>query len=595
MKVYPNQFGSVGKYCFKAGQQEKYFEVDPVSGISPIMHAKTFNPIDIWYGMSPLEAAMLGVDQYNSANRWNLSMLQNMASPSGMLMVESSDVNPGGNLTNEQYARMKKEFEESYQGSRNSGKPLILEGGVKWEQISLSPKEMDWIASLEVTAVDIANVFGVPPQLVGVGESTYSNYQEARCALFEETILPIMDLFQYELNRWLAPRFGDNLKLKYDKDDIEVLVAKRESKFSSLASANFLTQNEKRIASGYKEVDGWDVFIIGNQILENPDQWTTVEDTPPVSEDGEGETDNGEEESIEEETSSEEVIETDEESDEKGWKSFNLINQNEKQNNWRRVNAARKRLEKPFARSLETDFDELARDLEKAANNKDPRAAEYAMQIAIDNSMKDIAKTLSRHIKFTVQDFGQAIFQNAKSQHIVLETKKSEKTWSDWAEHYVKTRTGKAITEIEGTTRKKVRKVVQDLVREAVQEDADVNVAKELRSHFSELSAGRARNIARTEVGMASNNATIEAARSLEVPGLKKEWVSLQDDRTRDGDGPNPGVGANHLDMNGVQVELDDKFTVPPDADMDGPGDPGAEAGQVVNCRCTLVFRASRR
>lgn len=595
MKIIPNNRGFVGEYVFKTNTQEKRWIVDPITFQSQIMHAKTFNPVDIWYGMSPLEAAMLGIDQYNQANRWNLSLLQNMASPSGVLKVATNDVNPTGALTNDQYARLKQEFYESHTNARNAGKPLILEGGVDWQAISLSPKEMDWVNSREVSATDIMNVFGVPAQLLGFGESTYANYAEAREALYEETILPLMDFFKSEFNKWLVPAFGEGLYLNYDKDDIEVLTKKREAKYTSLQAVNFLTQNEKRVSAGYEEVDGWDVFIIGNQILEKPDQWSTVEETPPVSEDEEGGTDDGKETSEEgqQEASSEEVDQ------EKGWKTFNLLNSNEKQTNWRRINKKRTNLEKPFARSLEQDFNELARDLEKAIQGKEPKTAEYAMQLAVDNGMKDISKTLTRYIKFTVEDFGQAVFQNAKSQLHILETKKNEKTWQQWADQYIKNRTGRAITEIEGTTRKQVRRIVQELVREAVSEPAEgednINVAKELRNAFTELSGGRARTIARTEVSMASNSATLEAAKSLEIDGLKKEWLSLQDDRTRDGDGPNPGVGPNHLDMNGVRVDIDDKFTVPPDTDMDGPGDPSAPAETVINCRCTLIFTARNK
>lgn len=596
MKVIPNQFGYPGKYQFKFQGREKYWDVDFVTGKSPIMHMKTFNPVDIWYGMSPMEAAIMGVDQYNQANRWNLALLQNSASPSGVLKVETSDANPGGSITNEQYLRLKQEFEEQHQQAKNAGRPLILEGGVTWQSIALSPKEMEWLNGREVTAQDICNVYGVPAQMLGIGDTTYSNYKEARQSFFEETILPIMDSVQYELNNWLTPKFGDNLYLKYDKDDIEVLVEKREAKFSALVSANWLTQNEKRTASGYQPQDGWDVFVIGNQILETPDQWTTMNPTDPVEPDPEeGENEDGEEtneaqERQQTETSTEEV--TDEEQ-EKGWKTFNLLNRNEKSNTWRRVNARRKRLESPFARSLEQDFDELAREMAKALKGKDPKLAEFALHQVIDSSMKDIAKTINRHLKFTVEDFGSAVFQNSKSQLKMLETKASERTWHDWAERFVKSRTATAISQIEGTTRKQVRRVVQNLVSEALQEDADINVARELRNEFSELSKARALTIARTEVAMAANSATLEAVKSLEIPGMKKEWVSLQDDRTRDGG--TSGVDANHLDMDGVRVELDDKFTVPPDASMEGPGDPSGGADQVCNCRCTLVFNTGVR
>jgi HK97 family phage portal protein len=594
MKIVPNALGYAGKYVFKTGAQEKVWEVDPVTMQANILHGKTFNPIDIWYGMSPLEAAMMGVDQYNQSNRWNLSLLQNMAAPSGILKVATNDVNPTGSLSNEQFQRLRNEFENSYSGSRNSGKPLILEGGVDWQSISLSPKEMDWINSREVTALDIMNVYGVPAQLLGYGESTYSNYGEAREALYEETILPLMDFLKTELNNWLAPRYGD-VVLDYDKDDIEVLVNKRERKYTTINNVNFLTINEKRQAVGYEKAEGWDVFVIGNQILETPDQWSTMESSPPDSEEPEGGIDDGEETSEGQDTEEEVIIEDEDLDDKKAFKSFNLINRDDKLTNWRRVNRKRNQLERPFARSLETDFEELARDLEKAIKGKDPRTAEYAMQLAIDKSMVDIEKTIKRYIKFTVNDFGQTVFNEAKSLFTLIETKKNEKTWNDWAEHYIKTRTGTAITLIEGTTRKQVRRVVQDLVREAVAEDSEINVASELRKYFTELSSGRARNIARTEVASASNTATLEAAKSLEIEGLQKEWVSLQDDRTRDGDGPNPGVGANHLDMNGVRVGLDEKFTVPPDVDMDAPGDPSAPAEQICNCRCTVIFTVAKR
>jgi HK97 family phage portal protein len=598
MSIVGNAKGYPAKYIFKSGGEQRSWDVDPITFKSRIMHTKTFHPTDPWFGMSPMEAALLGIDQNNSANKWNLALLQNSASPSGVLRVEPSDANPGGGLTNEQFLRMKSEFESSHQSARNAGRPLLLEGGLSWQSISLSPKEMEWMKGREVSAIDICNVYGVPSEMLGFGAKTYANYKEARQAFYEDTILPLMDMAQYELNRWLLPMFKDDKnQLKYDKDDIEALVEKREAKYTSLGAANFLSINEKRQAAGYEKLDGWDVFIIGNQILENPEDAVNTSTMDPVEPDPKEGEQNGEEETSEETdqetSSSEEVIS---EEGEKGWKTFNLLNQNEKKRTWRTVNARKKLLEKPFVRSLESDFDDLARKLEQSAKGKESGLAEYAMQKVIDEHMLDLRKTLKRYITYTVEDFGGQIFQNAKSQLRMIETKKNEKTWKQWADNYIEKRTAKAITEIEGTTRKQVRRVVQDLVQRATSaEESDVDVASELRSKFDSLSPGRARTIARTEIGMASNQATIEAAKSLEIPGLKKEWVSLQDDRTRDGDGPNPGLGANHLDMNGVQVEIDEKFTVPPDVDMDGPGDESGGADQVCNCRCTLIFKSGVR
>lgn len=595
MKIVPSRFGYPAKYILKTGDAEKVWDCDFMSGVIPVLHMKTFNPIDIWYGMSPMEAALLNVDQLNQSNRWNLALLQNNASPSGVLKVETSDVNPTGSLDDKQYTRLKEEFDRNYAGSRNAGKPMILEGGLNWQSIALSPKDMEWLAGKETTVKDVCNVFGVPVMMLGYGDTTYSNYEEARLAFYEDTIIPIMKFLQTELNNWLTPKFGTNLELRYDADDIEPLVAKREKKFTSLATANWITQNEKRKACGYEEMKGWDVFNVNNKLLASPDDWTTVDDTQEVENlDGKENDDDGKSK----ETSSEESGETEnseEVNSEKAYKLFNPVNKSEINTSWRKVTARKKRIEQPFAKMLQEDFKELARDMEKAAKGiKDARLLEFALLKQIEENTPSIQKTIKRYLKYTVEDFGLIVFDKAKSELKILETKKSQRTWEQWAENYVETRTGRAITEIEGTTKKQVRKTVQRLVSEAIlSEDTDIDVAKELGEVFENLSEGRARTIARTEINAASNSATTEAVRSLEVPGMVKVWITNEDARVRDGGAD--GNGPNHAVMNGAEVGLDEKFTVPPDQDMDGPGDPSADPSQICNCRCTLIYKVRNK
>ena len=65
---------------------------------------------------------------------------------------------------------------------------VLLEGGLDWREMSINPKDMDFIESKNSAAREIALAFGVPPQLLGInGDSTYSNMQEAntsRCQYF---------------------------------------------------------------------------------------------------------------------------------------------------------------------------------------------------------------------------------------------------------------------------------------------------------------------------------------------------------------------------------------------------------------------------
>lgn len=578
MKITAGKSGYPANYFMESGGAVKVWPVDPIKLSSDILHVKSFHPSNYWYGMSPLEAALLSLDQSNAASKWNLSLLQNSATPSGVLQVESTAGNPRGSLTNEQYERLRSEFYQSHAGARNAGKPLLLEGGVSWSQISLSPKDMDFLNAKSVTSQDVALVFGVPSELLGLGQKTFNNYKEARLSFYEETILPLMDNMTESLTRWLAPAFGDSLKIEYDKDDIEALTYKRESKFSMVKDATYLTQNEKREAVGYDSVEGWDVFLIGNQLLSNPSDMGGDLTPPPSPSAPDPEDD------VPPPAKSQPI------EDGVGYKSFNLLNRNEKVKSWKRQNKKRDELAAPFERDLKNDLDELAYKLTKSTEGIiDPRLIEFALMKALGENMGEIKKTISRHVKYALKEFGFQVFDEAKSIGFSIETKANRK-FDQFVQGYIDRRTATAITEIEGATKKKVHAVVKRLVDAAIVEgESGLDLSAKIGDEFSSLSAGRARLIARTEVTMASTNGQLEAVKSLQVPGMVKEWVSANDDRVRDGG--DDGADANHADMDGVTVSLDEKFNVPPDADMECPGDPSGGASQVCNCRCALVYK----
>jgi uncharacterized protein with gpF-like domain len=94
----------------------------------------------------------------------------------------------------------------------------------------------------------------------------------------------------------------------------------------------------------------------------------------------------------------------------------------------------------------------------------------------------------------------------------------------------------------------------------------------------------QALRIARTETTTATNFATVVAAQNSDFV-LEKTWISVQDNRTR----RPPNSIYDHLDMNGVKVGLNQPFFTSGENIM-YPGDPNASAGNVINCRCKVVF-----
>lgn len=84
----------------------------------------------------------MALDIHNAAGAWNKALLDNSARPSGALVYAPKD---GGNLTEEQFERLKVELEEGYTGASGAGRPLLLEGGLDWKAMGYSPQDMDFM------------------------------------------------------------------------------------------------------------------------------------------------------------------------------------------------------------------------------------------------------------------------------------------------------------------------------------------------------------------------------------------------------------------------------------------------------------------
>ena len=219
-----------------------------------VLHGKLFHPLSDCYGLSPIEAAASALDIHNAGAGWTKSLLDNAARPSGALIYKGPDGAPG--LSDEQFGRLKRELEDAYQGAANAGRPMVLEGGLDWRAMSYAPSEMDFSNMRNAAAREIALAFGLPPMLLGLpGDNTYANYREANLAFWRQTVLPLVSRTAQDLTRWLAPRFGETLRIGYDADAVDALAEERQSIWDRLNAADFLTRDEKRVAAGYTPQD----------------------------------------------------------------------------------------------------------------------------------------------------------------------------------------------------------------------------------------------------------------------------------------------------------------------------------------------------
>jgi HK97 family phage portal protein len=246
MKLVPGPEGWPEAYEYSVAGRSVRFAMSETP--PPILHLSLFHPTDDHYGLSPLEAAATALDVHNAAGAWNKALLDNAARPSGALVYSAA----GGNLSEDQFERLKRELEAHYQGAANAGRPLLLEGGLDWKSLSLSPKDMDFVEAKHAAAREIALAFGVPPMLLGIpGDNTYSNYQEANRAFYRGTVLPLAQRIFSAVTAWLAPLHGEGLRLLPDLDQVTALSAERDSLWRRVSAADFLSDDEKRQALGY--------------------------------------------------------------------------------------------------------------------------------------------------------------------------------------------------------------------------------------------------------------------------------------------------------------------------------------------------------
>ena len=153
---------------------------------------------------APLEAAAQALDIHNAAARWNKALLDNAARPSGALVYRGRTARQSdrGAVRAAEGASSRR----ASRARRNAGRPLVLEGGLDWKAMALSPKDMDFIEAKHAAAREIALAFGVPPMLLGIpGRQHLRQLPEANRAFWRQTVLPLVARTAKALSGWLGP------------------------------------------------------------------------------------------------------------------------------------------------------------------------------------------------------------------------------------------------------------------------------------------------------------------------------------------------------------------------------------------------------
>lgn len=182
-----------------------------------VIHTQIPDPSNPLWGMSPTQPIGAIVDTDSEAVLWNRESMRNRAVPDGAL------VDPNA-ISEEQYQQIEDELEMRVMGSHNARRPMILSAGANWLPMQRSPAEMDFVESRKHFASEIAAALGYLAAMFSTEAQTYDNLRTAVRFMWENAVIPILDLFADTYTLALVPwEQRGEVEITYDLSGIEAL------------------------------------------------------------------------------------------------------------------------------------------------------------------------------------------------------------------------------------------------------------------------------------------------------------------------------------------------------------------------------------
>ena len=231
---------------------KSYVETD-----ATMLHIRGFggNPLG---GMSTLQFARNAFSLARAIDRSAGGMFKNGLRPSGVLTFDRW-------LDNEQRHQARTTLTDQFVGAANSGKPLILEGGTKWEQLTIAPEEAQMLESRGFSVEEICRFFGVPPFMIGHTEKTTSwgtGLEQQTLGFQKFTLRRRLKRIEQALEKQLL-RAEDRAAGLTIEFNLEGLLrgdsAGRAAFYQTMTQIGAMTINEVRALENLEKVEGGDV------------------------------------------------------------------------------------------------------------------------------------------------------------------------------------------------------------------------------------------------------------------------------------------------------------------------------------------------
>lgn len=617
VKILPSSKRGVVGYNYDAFDNMQP-PINPIPAEN-VSHMKTWAPDDPLWGVSPIEVGAIQVDQQTAAKKWNLALLQNSAKMSGAFTTPII-------LAPNDRSKIEDKVNEKFAGFRNAGRIPVLDGGLAWQSMSVTPREMDWLPSIQYNAGSLANLYNIPPPLIGdTSASTYNNLEQAKAASYTEEIFPVLDELYSLWTMWLVPMYSDLCDNKgnpvaylyYDKESVEVVQEVIQAKKTAIAErANTAWMNGEIMLDEAREMQDLPplpngmgrVFRLGailvpaDKLMDYAKQSLTTPAAPPPAQaeplsgatgqepppqakpnDAENKPVNTENKPQPENTVQDEEKQTQKSMPVYSVKVLDLTTKEEKDAYADTLESIRKKYESLYAKKIAAYFEQERKAVMQAiATAVAISALDQSIEDAINAQSSKLQKILLSLYEDVAVDVGALIadllgIENIANDFVGLFGNTQIKRLIQIAISKIK--------QIIATTLDKIKSLLSNIDDDDDEDDDDWQdmIGQINNLYQDEFIPTRSGVIASDEVVFASNYASyqiaIKSGRS-----LNKVWTSMGDNRVRN----------SHDEADGQEVGLNEAFDVGAYQMMYPKDDSlGAPAKEICGCRCYLTYKTT--
>lgn len=537
--------------------------------LEQVVHIKMPNPVDPFFGFSPIQPANQSLITHHAHNRFITRYFKSGSALGGVLSTERS--------VDEKLAdQIRKEWTGAYgyEGAQHS--VAVVGNGLAFTPTIPVLKDLAVPDIYKMSREQILCVFGVPPILVGIlDDANRANSQEQMRIAWLTVFQPIQNLFVDALNLMLVSvHYGEKMRLRADNSKIDALQEDKNTRATrtvTLYRGDVITKNEAREEEKYEPVEGGDTFYSDQFKTDTGGQNNNADDTPP--DDGNKSLAN---------VLNNGVLPG---KDAKQRRNEGIARQHD-----RRLIKYAPRLDKFMRSYFDAQADRIVDDLMRVTNGGKSQFQVGALYMRWLLKADDEQEANSRDIfnqqeerdrlKNAVKPIMRVIVKESGEEAIAEYNLYTQFNVDDPQVYTALVRFSSRLAEnVTETTYNDIKRIIGESYNQGL---SAAEIGRNIRRQFSTYTRSRAEMIARTE-----SNGIVNSGRfnGLEQAGLEdKTWISTHDSITR----TPPQAQFDHVLADGETVKINQPFLRTGEPLMH-PGDPEGSAGNIIQCRCTFA------